>query len=45
MNLVEREIADVLAYKHAGFTDEVISRELDTTLNTVEKCLNRVLAV
>lgn len=38
-------VARVLAHKHAGFTDAWIARNLDTTENTVEKRLNRVVAV
>lgn len=38
-------VARVLAYKHAGFTDDFTARHLDTTPNTVEKRLDRVIAV
>lgn len=38
-------VGRVLAYKHAGFTDAWIARHLRTTENTVEKRLNRVVAV
>ena len=38
-------VARILAYKHAGFTDAWIARHLDTTESTVDRYLNRVIAV
>ena len=45
VNGFKSEVARVLAYKHAGFSDSAIARHLETTENTVENYLNRVVAV
>lgn len=44
-NGLGRPASDVLAYKHAGFSNAFIARQLETTENTVEKRLKRVIAV
>lgn len=44
-NALPRPVAEVLAYKHAGFVNESIASELETTKHTVKKYLQRVEVV